>query len=198
MAISMGTHAMIYRGDDLNLSARPAPSTITEITATAAQKIEFNNVLVGVDTWSHSLERFRPNVPDPNAEAPLKPDTGLNTFKVMLHCSAHVLDVDYLPGTAPMDHSATRPLPTDGNAHPLDRLRRWYAQPSTAVGYDEGRFGLWFWQDPILNHRPQLNAGYKLSNVQTHGTLQEPSRFLFDIELEYSGAIRLHDGLGSA
>ena len=95
MAIGEGAHMVLYRGDAVG----DGEETITADSASAAQKVEFDQVGIGMFDWGHSLERFRPSVPDPNAESPRKPDTGLSALKVMIHATAHRHDVGAQPGT---------------------------------------------------------------------------------------------------
>lgn len=174
-------HAIIFRGD-------PAPGqasdSITHETATPVQRVDFDGVLMGVDQWNYGLKRFRPNIPDPNAEAPLKPDTGLNTLMITLNCTVRNYDIGADPD--------------ERDAHPVERLKRWLVRPQVVPGrYDEGRIGLWFWNDRMLNHAPVRNGGYKLVDVDVRGDAQRASVRAVDVILEYSGKILLHGSLGA-
>jgi len=177
MAISAGAHAVLFRGNASDASP------VTAETAADAEKVEFDHVLIGVDTWDWAIDRFRPNIPDPEAEAPRAPDSGLNKLKVMLRCSVRRYDMGLDPASR--------------SWHPLDRILRWGARTMTINGkYEEGRYGLWFWHDEILSHAPVRGAGYKINSVKRAGTGQMPSTTGIEIELEFSGAVIEHDGLG--
>ncbi len=170
-----GAHAVLYR----LTAARASLSSLTR----ADEKVEFSGMGVGIVDWSMSLERHRPSVPAPQAEASNKPDSGVNSLQVSLDFVAHRMDM----GTAPSSRAAS----------PVDTLRKWAVLPQFVPGvYDRGNVGLWFWPDEILTHHPTRSTGYKLIMVNVSGMPNQPTKTLVKVDLEWAGEFESHNGLG--
>jgi len=137
----------------------------------------------GVVEWSYSLERHRPSVPVPNAEAANKPDSGANALRVHIACVVNRPDMGS----------------TDRATSAAQTLSRWCTLPQVIPGiYDYGNVGLWFWPEEILTHHPKRGAGYKLVSAMANGVPNMPSRELINVDLEWAGKFSLHDGLGAS
>lgn len=174
--VPAGAQCVIYR----LTSARASLAAVT----VGDDKVVFGSMSAGVVDWSSSLERFRPSIPAPSAEAANKPDAGANLLHVSLDCVVHRQDMGSMPGS----RAET----------PADTLRKWAVLPQVVPGvYDRGNVGLWFWPDETLTHHPTRNTGYKVSSVGVSGMPNMPSKLALRVELEWAGEFDDHEGLGA-